>query len=100
MKGDRELAEVEETVRLHLAVGHQATYVSVSCMADGVSSWKFQRMQEAGQPRLLEPGLNVTGMTCDGWGYTAHFEVRAPQEREPGRNFPNCAEANKAEAVL
>ena len=47
-EGDRELAKVEETVRLHLAVGHQAIIASVSCMADGVSGWKIQRMQESG----------------------------------------------------
>ena len=99
-RGDKELAQLEESVRQHIAAGHQAFIVSVYCMADGISMRKIALMQETAQQLLLNMGLNVTGMTYNEWKYTAHFEVRVPQEPEPEKKCPMCAETIKAEAVI
>lgn len=97
---EREYAKVAETVRQHVAAGHQAFIVSVYCMADGVANYKIARMRETGQQLLLDMGLNVTGVNYDEWKYTAHFQVEVPQRREPEKKCPKCAELIKAEAVI
>jgi hypothetical protein len=99
-KGEQELAKIEEAVRQHVAAGHRAFVVPVYCMADGVSLWKMDRLKQSAQELLLSMGLNVTGMTYDDWRYTAHFEVQVPQQREPEKKCPRCAETIKAEATL
>jgi hypothetical protein len=99
-KGDKELAKIEQSVREQVAAGHQAFIVPVYCMADGIANYKIDRMRMAGQQRLLDMGLNVTGMTYDEWKYTAYFEVQVPPQREPEKKCPKCAETIKAEAVM
>ena len=61
---------------------------------------KIYAMQEAGQQVLLDMGLNVTGTSYDEWRYTAHYQVQVPQQREPEKKCPKCAETIKAAAVV
>lgn len=96
----REYGKLAETVRQHIAAGHQSFVVSINCMADGVALYKIARMRETGQQVLLELGLNVTGMNYDEWNYTAHYQVQVPARREPEKKCPRCAELIKGEAVI
>lgn len=99
-RGDQEFAKLEQTVRDHLAAGHQSFVVSVYCMADGSSVRKIFQMREAGQQFLLNMGLNVTGIDYDEWRYTAYYQVQVPPVREPEKKCPKCAETIKAAAVV
>src|SRR5579864_9264372 len=99
-KGEMELAQIADSVEQHIQAGHRAFVVPVYCMADGISSFKMERMKQAAQEMLLDMGLLVTGMTYDGSRSTAHFEVQVPAPQDAIKTCPKCAEPIKAAAVL
>lgn len=99
-KGERALAELQQTVTEHIAAGHRSFVVPVYLMADGGSLWKMERMREAAQDLLLGMGLGITGMTHEDWKYTTYFQVVAPPTTDPEKKCPMCAETIKAEAIL
>jgi zinc-ribbon domain len=99
-RGEQELAKLAQTVQQHVAAGHQAFFVSLYCMADGVGMRKIERMREAGQQRLLDMGMDVTGMNYEESKYTVHFQVQVPQRRERDKRCPRCAETFEAGAVF
>lgn len=99
-RGDQALAQLEQTVREHIGAGHQQFEVSLYCMADGTAVRKIYAMRDKGQQALLNMGLNVTGTTYDEWRYTAYYQVQVPQQREPEKKCPKCAETIKAAAVV
>jgi hypothetical protein len=99
-KGDRELANLEESVRNQIASGRRSFLVSFNCMCDGIANWKIAAMREASHQRLLDMGVEVTLLGYDEWKYTNQFQIDAPEPQDPEKKCPKCAEMIKAEAVL
>ena len=96
---EQELAKVTDFVQQQVQQGHQSFIVPINCMADGIANHKIDRMKQIGQQMLLEMGLNVTGWTYDQWKYTAYYEISVPDQREPEKSCPMCAETIKAAAI-
>jgi len=91
---------MEQIVRENRSAGHRAFIVPCYYQADGMMNFKMERMKQLGQQRLLELGLDVTGVTWDEWKAMAYFEVGVPEPREPEKSCPKCAETIKAAAVM
>ena len=96
---ERELAKASDFVQKQVASGSTSFIVPINCMADGVALYKIDRMKQVGQQALLDMGLNITGWNYDEWKYTAYYEVQVPEQKEPEKICPMCAETIKAAAI-
>ena len=57
-------------------------------------------MRNAGQPFLLDLGVNVVDAEWDPYEYTMHYHIEVPERQDPEKRCPRCAEVIKEAAVV
>ena len=103
-KGKRALAELGAEVKERSAAGHSKFTVSLFCGCDGnfngMTNMSVSRMRNAGQPFLLDLGVNVVDAEWDPYEYTMHYHIEVPERQDPEKRCPRCAEVIKEAAVV